>query len=177
MSLRQLLSALGLTGGESSHVADSFLGRLQAALARLGAERLEYLAGFAGQLARVANVEGGISAEEAAAMAAQLSAAGKLEATDAMVVVDLLRHEFDGLRAVQTHELSRAINAQATADEKLALVDCLYAVAAADRLVSDVEEQEIRRIADSLLVPHRVQMEIRGRYRDRLEVLQSLPRH
>jgi uncharacterized tellurite resistance protein B-like protein len=61
-------------------------------------------------------------------------------------------------------------------EEKQALIDCLYAVAAADRMVSDVEEQEIRRVAAALLVPHRVLMDIRGRYRDRLEVLQSLPR-
>jgi uncharacterized tellurite resistance protein B-like protein len=176
MPLTQLLTALGLRGGATRAAADTFLARLQAALAQHGAERLEYLAAFAGQLARVACAEGGISADEATAMAAQLTAAGGLGSADAALIVDMLRHEFEGLRTVQPHEVNRAINATATAEEKLALIDCLYAVAAADHLVSDVEEQEIRRVAEALLVPHSVLMDIRSRYRDRLEALQNLPR-
>ena len=50
--------------------------------------------------------------------------------------------------------LNRAVNAHATDAEKKQVIDCLYAVAAADDLVSDVEEQEIRRIAGALLVSH-----------------------
>jgi uncharacterized tellurite resistance protein B-like protein len=176
MPLLRLLTTLGLRADGPPPQARPFLVRLQQELGRLGAERLEYLAGFAGQLARVASAEGGISPDEAAAMAAQLTTVGGLAAPEASVIVDLVRHEFETLRSVQAHELGRAINDHASADEKLALVDCLYAVAAADHLVSDVEEQAIRRIAEALLVPHRVLMEIRARYRDRLEVLQALPR-
>lgn len=177
MPLLSLLSALGLaTDAEAPAAPRPFLRRLQDELARHGAERLEYLAAFAGQLARVAGVEDGISAEEATAIAAQLCAAGRLSEADATLIADLLRHEGEGLAAVQPHELTRAINAGATAEEKPALLDCLYAVAAADHLVSDVEEREIRRVAEAILVPHRVLMEIRSRYRDRLEVLRNLPR-
>ncbi len=175
MSLRDLLSTLGLRGGAAAPPADPFLRRLHEQLGRVDAARLEYLAGFAGQLARVANADGGISPAEAEAMTAQLSAHGRLSPDDAAVVVGLARHEFDGLRSLQSHVLSRAINDHATPEDKAVIVDCLYAVAAADHLVSDVEEQEIRRIAEALLVPHRLLMEVRARYRDRLEVLQNLP--
>jgi uncharacterized tellurite resistance protein B-like protein len=172
--LRQFLTALGLHGPADAAPA-SLLGRLQKALAHGGAARLEYLAAFAGQLARVAVAEGGISAQEAAAMAAQLRTAGNLSEADATLIADMLRQERDGLAAIGAQELTRAINDGATPDEKQALLDCLYAVAAADHLVSDVEEQEIRRVAEAILVPHRVLMEIRARYRDRLEALQNLP--
>lgn len=175
--LLRLLSALGLgADADAPTTPRPFLRRLQDELARHGAERFEYLAAFAGQLARVAGVEDGISAEEAAAIAAQLRAAGKLNEVEAALIADLLRHERDGLAAIQPHELTRAINAGASAEEKPALLDCLYAVAAADHLVSDAEEREIRRVAEAILVPHRVLMEIRSRYRDRLEVLRNLPR-
>jgi uncharacterized tellurite resistance protein B-like protein len=175
--LQRLLAALGLRPDDEAPRADTpLLRRLQDELSRRGVERLEYLAAFAGQLARVAGVEGGISAEETAAIAARLRAAGNLGEADAALIAEMLRHERDGLAAVDAHELRRAINASATPDEKQALLDCLYAVAAADHLVSDVEEQEIRRVAEAILVPHRVLMEIRSRYRDRLEALQNLPR-
>ncbi len=176
MALRRLLTSLGLRAGAPAADADPFLRHLQEQLGRLGADRLEYLAAFAGHLARVAGSEDGISAAEAAAMTAQLATQQRLGADHAQVVVALLTHELDTLRAVQPHLLTRVLNAQATAEEKQVLLDSLYAVAAADHLVSLVEEAEIRRIAGALLVPHSVLMTIRSRYRDRLEVLQPLPR-
>ena len=175
MPLHRLLTTLGLRTDEPPAQADSFLGRLHAQLARLGGERLEFLAGLAGQLARVANAEGGISPAEATAMTEQLAAQGRLAATDAAVVVDVLRHEFEVLRSAEPHLLNRAINAHAGPEEKQVVIDCLYAVAAADHLVSDVEEQEIRRVAEALLVPHSALMAIRARYKDRLEALRPLP--
>lgn len=176
MPLRSLLTRLGLQSQGAPAEADPFLRALHAQLQRLGPERLEYLAGFAGQLARVAEAEDGISTSEAAIIAAQLGAHGGLASAEAELVVELLREQFEVLRTVQNHLLNRAVNAHASAEEKETLIDCLYAVAAADRLVSDVEEAEIRRIADALLIPHSALMEIRGRYRDRLEVLQKLKR-
>ncbi|MFN8642582.1 MAG: TerB family tellurite resistance protein [Candidatus Binatia bacterium] len=177
MPLLRLFAALGLRlDDESPPAARPLLPRLRDELSRRGGARLEYLAAFAGQLARVAEVEGGISAEEAAAMAARLRAAGNLSEADATLIAEMLRHERDGLAGLPAQELTRAINDGATPEEKQALLDCLYAVAAADRLVSDAEEREIRRVAEAILVPHRVLMEIRARYRDRLEALQNLPR-
>ena len=175
MPFHRLLASLGLVADQSPADADSFLGRLHAQLGRLGGERLDYLAGFAGQLARVANAEGGISPDEAAAMSAQLSAHGRLSEADAAVVVDLVRHEFEELRSAESHLLNRAINDHASEAEKQVVLDCLYAVAAADHLVSDVEEREIRRVAEALMVPHSVLMTIRARYRDRIEALRPLP--
>ena len=174
--LRRLLTSLGLEAAGPEPDADPFVRRLHGELQRLGTDRLEYLAGFAGQLARVAHVDDGISAAEAKTIAAQLCEHARLAADEAQVVVDILRHEFDVLRSVQPHVLNRAVNAHAEPAAKETLIHCLYAVAAADHLVSDVEEQEIRRIANALLVPHGVLMEIRGRFRDRIEILQMMKR-
>ena len=174
MRLRRLLTSLGLESQGPKPGADPFLRRLQGQLQRLGSDRLEYLAGFAGQLARVAHADDDISAAEAKTIAAQLCEHARLAADEAQVVVDILRNEFDVLRSVQPYVLNRAINAHAGQAEKETLINCLYAVAAADHLVSDIEEQEIRRIANALLIPHRVLIEIRGRYRDRIEVLQMM---
>ena len=176
MRLRRLLTTLGLESDGPPPDADELLCRLQEQLRRLGPDRLEYLAGFAGQLARVAHADDNISVPEASLIASQLREHAQLSAAEADVVVDLLRHQFEVLRSVQHHVLNRAINAHASQTEKETLIDCLYAVAAADHLVSAVEEREIKLIAEALLVPHRGLMDIRARYRDRLEVLLVIKR-
>lgn len=175
MRLTRFLTSLGFQPDGAPADADAFMRRLQAQLVRLGPERLEYLAGFAGELARVADVDEGMSPAEAAVIRTQLTAHG-LTTAEAGVVIDLLRHEIEVLHSLQHHVLNRAVNRHASASEKETLIDCLYAVAAADHMVSDVEEREIRRIADALLVPHSVLMRVRGRYRDRIEGLQALTR-
>jgi len=176
MRLRSLLTALGLEHDGPPPGADPFLCHLQEQLQRLGPERLEYLAGFAGQLARVAHADNDISDAEGKVIATQLCEQAGLVEAEARLVVDLLRHEFDVLRSVQPYVLNRAVNAHASPEMKETLIDCLYGVAAADRLVSDVEEQEIRRIATALLIPHTTLIDIRHRYRDRIEVLQMMRR-
>jgi uncharacterized tellurite resistance protein B-like protein len=176
MRLRRLLGAIGLGRTGEERAVDPFLRSMEEALARFGPERLEYLAGFAGQLARVAHVDGGISPAEAKRIGASLAEHASVTAEESEIVVGILRHEFEVLRSLQPHVLSRAINAHASPEEKAILIDCLYAVGVADHLVSDVEELEIRRVADALLVPHRALMDIRARYRDRIEALQGMPR-
>lgn len=175
MRLNRLLTALGLNGNGTPAGGEAFLERLQKQLVRLGPDRLEFLAGFAGELTRVAGVDAGISATETAAIKAHLTQHG-LTAAEAGVVIDLLRHEIEVLHSLQNHVFNRAVNKHASLAEKEALLDCLYAVAAADHLVSDLEEREIRRIADALLVPHSVLMRVRGEYHDRIEVLVAMKR-
>lgn len=175
MPLARILTAIGLQSDGAPTNGEPFLRRLHAQLRRLGADRLEYLTGFAGELARVANVDDGISAAEATLIKSQLAQNG-LTADEAGVVLDLLRHEMDVLHALQNHVLNRAVNKHASAADKEALIDSLYAVAATDDPVSDAEEREIRRIADALLVPHSVQMRVRARYRDRIVALMAMQR-
>lgn len=176
MQLTQLLAVLGLQTDGTAPGTDGFLHRLEAQLTRLSPERIQYLAGFAGELARVADVDAGISAAEASVITTQLSEHGHLTAAEADIVLDLLRHDLEVLHDLPSHTLNRAVNGFASPAEKEILIDCMYAVAAADDLVSDVEEREIRRIADALLVSHSAVMDIRARYRDRIEALQAMKR-
>jgi uncharacterized tellurite resistance protein B-like protein len=172
MPIRRLLKSLGLHTDEPDVPRDAFLARVHQHLKQLGTNRVEYLAAFAGQLARVAYADDGISEAEAASMANLLETRANLPAHEARLVADIAGHEFEALREVGEHLLNRTINEHASALEKEQLVDCLFAVAAADHLVSDAEETEIRRVASNLLLPHKTLMDIRLRYKDQLEVLQ-----
>jgi len=58
-------------------------------------------------------------------------------------------------------------------DQRLALLDCLYAVAAADKVISAEEEREIRLISDELLLTHDQFIAARYKFREYLTVLKD----
>lgn len=175
MPVRKLLSILGLQQDETPRPEHAFLARVHRQLTRLGTDRVEYLAAFAGQLARVALVDSVLSDTEETSIARLLEARTELKRQECQLVVQLMHHEAETLKGKQNHLLNRAVNRHASSEDKERLVDCLYAVAAADDRVSDEEEQEIRRIAGAILLPHKTLMDIRAHYREHLEILTLLP--
>jgi uncharacterized tellurite resistance protein B-like protein len=58
-------------------------------------------------------------------------------------------------------------------DEKMNLLDCLFAVAAANDSISTIEDNEISQIADEIRIEHRDFISIRSKYRDYLAVFQK----
>ncbi|MBI1956808.1 MAG: TerB family tellurite resistance protein, partial [Acidobacteria bacterium] len=53
------------------------------------------------------------------------------------------------------------------------LLDCLYAVSSADKSISTVEDNEIRKISRELKLSHQDYIGVRLAYRDCLAVLQK----
>jgi uncharacterized tellurite resistance protein B-like protein len=174
MPIRSVLEVLGLAGAEPPPPEHEFLRRVHRELEKLGPDRVEYLAAFAGQLARVALSDAILSVEEEASIAQFLRDRAHLEEADVRLVLDLIRHEAETLCVLQHHLLNRAVNERASPEQKLDLIDCLYAVAGADGSIADVEDREIRRVAHAILVPHNELMRIRARYKDRLEVMRLI---
>jgi len=172
----RVLRRLGLAPNQPDPPKGSLRARLRQRLPRLGAERVAYLAAFAGLLARVAYADSEISTSESKAIAKLLRERTELTAEESRLIAEIAAGETEALSGIENHLLNRAFNAHANDAEKDALIDCLYAVADADHLVSDIEDREIRRIAQALLVPHKRIIEIRSRYRDDLEIL-KLARH
>jgi uncharacterized tellurite resistance protein B-like protein len=174
MPIRRLLEVLRLAGGEPPPPEHEFLVRVRRDLERLGPDRVEYLAAFAGQLARVALADSALSKDEEASIGRLLRERAHLDESDARLILDLMHHEAETLRGLQHHLLNRSVNERATAEQKLDLIDCLYAVASADGSIANVEDQEIRRVAAALMVHHKDLMAIRSRYKDRLEVMRLM---
>ena len=114
-------------------------------------------------------------AAEEAAMAECLRDRVGLAETEAQLVAEIARGAAERLAGVEDYLLTRGFNERATAEEKEALLDCLYAVAGADGTISRAEDDEIKQIANALLVPHRRVMDIRAGYRDQLGILRDLP--
>lgn len=165
---------LGFRAEESEPGDETVLAALEAVLEDIEPVRAERLAAFAGLLARVAFADEKISEPEVRSIARIVAAHGNLSEREAQAVSLVARDRTVALRGVDDHLLSRRFNRIASEEDRVRLIECLYAVATADDLVTHVEDQEIRRIADALMLPSRTVMEIRSRHREKLEELRAL---
>ena len=139
---------------------------------RLPPERARYLAAFAYVLSRVARADLKVSPEETRAMERIVMEHGGLPEEQAMIAVQIAKHQNLLFGATEDFLVTREFRQISTEEEKLALLDCLFSVAAAEELVSSTEDREIRVIAAELGLTHQDFIAVRSRYRDRLSVLQ-----
>ncbi|MEA2624727.1 MAG: hypothetical protein QOD06_772 [Candidatus Binatota bacterium] len=167
-----LLRRLGFVPVHSPREEVDLLGAIEARLANVEPRRAELVAAFGGLLAQVAHVDGEISGAEVARMEDLLAAHGGLAVEEARIVATIARQET--LRGTESYLLTRRFNEIGSDVDKLRLIDCLYAVASADDLVAYVEDVEVRKIAEALLVPWSEVLKIRAPYREKLEELRRL---
>jgi uncharacterized tellurite resistance protein B-like protein len=143
------------------------------ALDRLEPERARYLAGFAYLLGRIAHADHHVSPEETRIMEDHVANEGQLPREQAMLVVGLAKTSNLLFGGTANFLVAREFAQSATADQKVALVHCLFAVSAAEGRISVVEEGEIQRVARELKVEPADLVKIRLAYRDHLPGLSS----
>jgi uncharacterized tellurite resistance protein B-like protein len=124
------------------------------ALDHLEPDRARYLSAFAYLLGRVAHADQHVSPEETRAMEAIVREQGQLSQEQAMVVVQLAKTSNLLFGGTANFLVAREFSGLATYDQKLALMRCLFALAAADDAISTSEEGEIHRIANELRIDH-----------------------
>jgi uncharacterized tellurite resistance protein B-like protein len=139
-------------------------------------DRARFIAAFAYILSRGARADFQISAEETAAMERIVQEHGELPEEQAVLVVQIAKTQNLLFGATEDFLVTREFARMTGHEEKLHLVDCLYAIAAAHESISVIEDNEIRQIASELGMDRRDVLAVRSRYRDHLSVLQDLPR-
>jgi len=172
-----LLRYFGLAGDDSnSSSADTqTVRRIVASLDAMEPERARFVAAFAFLLCRVARTDLHISDVEAAEMERILMERGGLTEDQALLVLQIAKSQESLFGGTESFLVTREFNKIATRDQKLALLDCLFAVSAADQSVSTVEDNEIVRICAELQLPREEVVSARGRYREHLAVLKGMP--
>ena len=138
------------------------------ALDRLEPDHARYLAQFAYLLGRVAHADQHVSPEETRTMEALVEREGALPPEQAMLVVSLARSSNLMFGGTDNFLVARDFATRATSVQRLALVRCLFAVAAAEGRISIAEEREIQRIARELKVEHADLVGLRVEYRAHL---------
>jgi uncharacterized tellurite resistance protein B-like protein len=138
------------------------------ALDHLPPDRARYLAAFAYLLGRVAHADQHVSPEETAVMEGHLIEEGHLTREQAMLVVQLAKTSNLLFGGTANFIVARDFAQEASYDEKLALMRCLFAVSATDDSISLSEEGEIHRLARELKIQHEDLVNLRVTYRRHL---------
>ncbi len=130
-----------------------------------------YVAAFAYLLSRAAHADHHLNDVERQAMERLIAERADLPPDRARLVVELATEQSMKVRGTQDYPITRAFAQMASPTQKRALIDCLFSVAASDAAVVTAEDNDIRRVASEIAVPHEEFVAIRARYRDRLAVL------
>lgn len=172
MSLR---SFLGLPE-EPSHTGETeAVRKVVQALDQIEPSQARYIAAFGYILGRVANADLHISEEETRAMERILMEHGQLPEEQAIIVAQIAKTRNQFFGATENFLVTREFDRIATREQKLVLVNCLYAVSAAEADVSLTEDNEIRQIVSELHLDHPDFIQVRSAWKDRLSVLKNLP--
>ena len=164
---------LGLGGPDAQPTANAesetqTVRRIVRELEQLEPAQRRYLAGFAYILARTAHADLAISADESAVMERILSETGKLPEAQALLVVEIAKHQSELYGGTEDYLVTREFAAHTTEEQRRAVVEACFAVAAADDNISAQEFAELTQIAGELDMARPELNELRRRYADKL---------
>ena len=163
-----ILKWLGLS--DAAEPADNQLLEIERALEAQGPERARYLACFAYLLTRAAKADHHVSDDEAALMERIVAERAGVDAEQAQLIVRIARQAGHS-RGTDDYLIAREFERIASREEKLKLLDCLFAIAAVDESIKTVEDNEVRRVASELKLEHADYIEVRKRHLGNLNVL------
>ena len=169
-----LLRWLGLADDSASSV-DS-VAEIERALTELGPADARYLACFAFILQRVARADHVITDDEAALTQRLVAEHGRLSPDRAALVARIAQSEHLRHGGTEDFIVTRQFAGLAAHDQKLALLDCLFAVSAADESIRTIEDNEIRRVASEIGLEHGDYIRVRAAHVHHLEARKTARR-
>jgi uncharacterized tellurite resistance protein B-like protein len=165
---------LGLPGAAAADEDDG-LAEIGKALSGMEPARARYIACFAYILTRGARADHHVTEGEMRSMERLVSERGGISPADAQLVVHIARAYSKKSGGTDDFLVTREFNAIATREQKLALLDCLFAVTSSDESIVTAEDNEIRRIANELKLEHGDYIAIRAQHLHNLSVLRPKP--
>ena len=161
-----LLKWLGIAEQPEAQV--NSLGEIERALTELPPADARYVAAFAYILHRIARADHEISDAESALIEQLVATRGGLAPERARLAVKIARTE--NLRHGGTEDfiVTREFEKSASREQKLALLDCLFAVSAIDESIRTVEDNEIRRVASEIKLDHTDYIAVRAKHASHL---------
>lgn len=174
-----LLEILGLKSSSDSTAAEKTgntetVRKIVSELEAMDAEKARYVAAFAYILGRVAHADLHISDEETRKMEAIVLQLGHLPEEQAILVVQIAKSQNRLFGHTENFLVTREFTEISTAEQRQELLDCLFAVSAADNSISGAEESQIRQIASELGFSHHQFVDARSLYSEHREVLKPL---
>ena len=172
------LNFLGL-GGDQQPPSDprtaQTIRKIVSALGEMEPEKARYLAAFAYLLGRVANADLDVSEQETREMERIVERMGGLPEEQAILVVQIAKAQNALHGGTEDYSITQEVNRTATREQKLALLECLFAVSSSDQSISTLEDNEIRKISRELRLEHADFIHARLAFKEHLEVLKKAP--
>jgi uncharacterized tellurite resistance protein B-like protein len=169
-----LLRFLGLDGEAKKPSSETATVRkIAGQLERLDPDMARYLAAFAYVLARVAHADLNIDSQETDAMERIVTRIADLAPEEASLVVEIAKSQTRVLGGTENYVVTRQFRKISTREQRGKLLECLYAVAAADGSITGPESGEIVSIAEELGFTRPEANALRAAYREKLSEFQS----
>jgi uncharacterized membrane protein YebE (DUF533 family) len=159
------------TAGETATVR-----RIVTRLERMPAEQARLVASAAYTLARAAQADLVISAEETAVIERELQAHGVIDEPTAVLVTELAKLQARTVGGTEDYIVTREFAALATEQQKVDVLRACFAVGAASGTISAEESAAVNQIAKELAVDPEVLNGIRSEFHDRLSAVQEVRR-
>ena len=160
--MASILSFLGFTSAPAATDSET-IQPIAEALERLEPSRARFIAAFAFVLSRLAAADHEVSADEAQAMERLVQEIGDLTSDEAALVVNMATHRQQLFGAIDDFLVTRELQRGASYEERLHVVECLFAIATIDGSVRHEEGEEISRIARELRIETADLSRLRGR--------------
>ena len=163
--MASILTFLGFTSGPESTDSDS-IQQIAAALDLMDSGQARYISGFAFVLSRLAAADQVITPDEGRLMERLVQEKGELPADQAALVVEMATRQQRLFGATDDFLVTRELQRNASYEQRLHLVECLFAVAAADARIRSEEGDEIGRIARELRIEPADLSRLRSQHRN-----------
>lgn len=124
--------------------------RIVSELEALEPDRARFLAAFAYVLSRVAHADSHFSEDETEKMREIVQTLGHLPDAQAVLVVEIAKGQSTLFGGTENYLVTREFREIATDEQRVELLDCLFAVAEADGSISGIEESQASQIAKEL---------------------------
>jgi uncharacterized tellurite resistance protein B-like protein len=172
--MASLLRFLGLAGDERRETRDTeTVRRIAARLDQIDPVQARFLAAFAYVLARLANADLEIDASEIAEMERIVRSLASVSESEAALVIQIAQSQARLLGGTENYVVTRQFREISTREQRGELLQCLYAVAAADGVISAEESAEIAAIGEELGFTRSEANSLRSVYRDKLSEFQG----
>jgi uncharacterized tellurite resistance protein B-like protein len=171
-----LLRFLGLGGASKGRESEPVsLAEIGAQLEALPAEEARFVAAFSYLLARIAGADLRTDDVERDSIASRLESFAEIDQNLAGILADTAIQAAVDHDASDDHLVARAFRDMSERPERIRLLRCLYAVAAADENISAVEDNEIYEVARSIGIDQTDVVALRMEFKKYLGALKTLP--
>jgi uncharacterized tellurite resistance protein B-like protein len=150
--------------------------RIVAKLEAMPPEQARFLAAAAYTLARAANADLDISAEETAAIEKELQGHESIDEATAVLVTEMAKLQAKTVGATEDYVVTREFKALSDAGQRLVVMRACFAVMAANGTISAEETAVINQIAGELDIDDAALNAIRADYHEQFSAVQQVRR-